>query len=323
MLSPEPLSLEGSLRQSPPGHLFSPYVARREKRATINPSQLLFLFRRRVLFFPGGKTLAQLRRKVRPQENERPVIGTQLSSPSCISRTDPRVRILCLFGLALIIAPLQELPACLLAFVLCCALLALSRPYLRPLASRLIAVNAFVLFLFVLLPLTVPGQAPLWLPLPVSEKGILLSLRIALKANALACAFMGLMACSEPSTIGYAMARLHFPTRLVFLFIFTIRFVHVLAKEWETMRNAARLRGFTLTFSRHGYTTLGCMLGMLVLRSHDRARRVHEAMLLRGFDGVFRSVTPFHARGGDGILACTVAAGCLALIFLEFFPLHL
>jgi cobalt/nickel transport system permease protein len=47
----------------------------------------------------------------------------------------------------------------------------------------------------------------------------------------------------------------------------------------------------------------------LLVRSHERAERVHQAMLCRGFDGRFRTLTDFRTRAAD-VLAFLVIAGC-------------
>ena len=39
--------------------------------------------------------------------------------------------------------------------------------------------------------------------------------------------------------------------------------------------------------SLHTYRSYACLVGMLLVKSFDRARRVRMAMLLRGFDGRF------------------------------------
>ena len=71
-----------------------------------------------------------------------------------------------------------------------------------------------------------------------------MALLVAIKANAFALSFIALMASMSPPTAAYAMESLHFPSRLVFIFIFSLRFIHVIAQEWTTLTQAARLRGF-------------------------------------------------------------------------------
>lgn len=227
------------------------------------------------------------------------------------------MRVLCALATALVLAPLKENAACGLALFLASVLLLIAKPKLRPLLARLGAVNIFILFLVLVVPFTVPGTPCTLLP-AASREGISLALLTALKANALVACFMALLSSMDPATAGYAMERLHFPAKLVFLLLFTLRFIHTIAGEWTTLVTAAKLRGFTPKSTAHGYRTLGCLLGVLLMRSHARAKRVHEAMLLRGFDGHFRSVTAFRAGWRDLLLAGIVLCGLTAILWCEF-----
>ena len=237
--------------------------------------------------------------------------------PSLIQRIDPRFRMACAGAFALCVSLLHSLPACGLGLALGVMLLAAAKPPLRPLCQRLGAINIFVLFLWCVTPLTTPGT-PLaqWGFFVVSEQGVHLALLVSIKSNAIACAFLALVASMNAPTAGHALERLHCPPKLVFLFLFTARYVHVIAQEWRTLLVAARLRGFRPRTSMHTYRTLASLLGLLLVRSYERSLRVREAMLLRGFSGHFRSVSSFRAHTGDyffalGLLLCM--AGILAV----------
>ena len=67
---------------------------------------------------------------------------------------------------------------------------------------------------------------------------------MTLKSNAIACVFLSLVATLPAATLGHALERLGCPDKLVFLFLFTGRYIHLLAAEWEDLVTAARLRGF-------------------------------------------------------------------------------
>ena len=54
-----------------------------------------------------------------------------------------------------------------------------------------------------------------------------------------------------------ALDRLGAPPRLVFLFLFTYRYLHVLTGEWQRLLTAAKLRGFIPRTNMHTYRTLG------------------------------------------------------------------
>ena len=230
--------------------------------------------------------------------------------PSFLRRRDPRLRLLLAAALAVALAPLHQLASVALGLGLGVCLLPLARPPLRPLLRRLAAVNAFILFLWLTTPWTTPGTSVWqWGFLNVTAEGIRLSLLVTLKSNAVVCAFLALIATMPPSEFGHALERLRCPCKLVFLFLFTGRYVHLLAEEWRTLMTAARLRGFRPRSDMHTYRTFASLLGLLLVRSHERARRTREAMLLRGFDGRFHSVARFSVGPLDiafslGLLLC-------------------
>jgi len=238
--------------------------------------------------------------------------------PSLIQRIDPRVRMACAGGLALCISLLHTIAACCFGLALGLTLLAAANPPLRPLLQRLGAINVFVLFLWCVTPLTTPGT-PLaqWGFVAVSAEGVRLALLASIKSNAIACAFLALVATMNAPTAGHALERLHCPPKLVFLFLFTARYVHVIAQEWRTLLVAARLRGFRSRTNMHTYRTLASLLGLLLVRSYERSLRVREAMVLRGFSGHFRSVTTFRAQTGDGLFALGLLVCMAGIIAVE------
>ena len=134
-------------------------------------------------------------------------------------------------------------------------------------------------------------------------------------------AFLALVATMDSSPIRcHALDRLRFPSKLTFLFLFTYRYLHVIADEWRKLHVAARLRGFVPKTNMHTYRTFGNMLGMVFVQSFDRSVRVYEAMLLRGFSGRFRSVTGFRATLRDGLFAALTLAGLAAVILCDVYP---
>jgi len=85
------------------------------------------------------------------------------------------------------------------------------------------------------------------------------------------------------------MRKLGVPIVLVSTLQFMDRYRHVLLDELDRMATARRAR----TFSRRGplsWKLLTGLIGILFLRSFERAERVHGAMLARGWQGAIRSV---------------------------------
>jgi cobalt/nickel transport system permease protein len=77
------------------------------------------------------------------------------------------------------------------------------------------------------------------------------------------------------------------------------------------------VRGFHATSSRHSWRSLGNFLGMLLVRSLERAERVHWAMACRGFSGKFPAAEPHRLSRTDFwfLAASMLAIG--ALLALE------
>lgn len=188
-------------------------------------------------------------------------------------------------------------------------LLACSRPPLRPLLRRLGTVNLFLLFLWLTVPWTVAGTAAFHVgSLRFSWEGLHLLWLITLKANAITLIFIACVATLPVSRLGQALQALRVPTRLVFLLLFTYRGLFLMADEWQRLKTALRLHGFVAASNLHSYRTLGYLLGLTLVRSVDRAGRIHQAMLLRGFNGSFTSLaddTAFTRR--DALFLALVA----------------
>lgn len=95
-----------------------------------------------------------------------------------------------------------------------------------------------------------------------------------------------LLACTGIHEICYALERLGTPRVFTIQLLFLYRYLFVLMDEGIRMVRARAVR----SFGQHGMgiTTYGHMLGHLLLRSLDRAQRIHSAMSSRGFDGRIR-----------------------------------
>lgn len=236
-----------------------------------------------------------------------------------IHRVDPRFRLVALLIGAVCLAVLQHMASAAAGLAGSAALLALSRPPLGPLLRRVLAVNLFVAFVWLTVPATMPGE-PIAVWGPFSRQGVELAALVTLKSNAILLLGVALAATMPSPVLGHALQKLRCPPKLVFLFLFTYRYIHVIAEERRRLSAAARLRGFVPRTSLHAYRTVSRILGMVLARSHDRSMRVHEAMILRGFDGSFRSVAAFHAARADGLFLAVTGAALISLALLDRFP---
>jgi cobalt/nickel transport system permease protein len=86
-----------------------------------------------------------------------------------------------------------------------------------------------------------------------------------------------------------AMRKMGVPAVLVATLQFMDRYRHVLMNEIDRMATARRARTFNRRDSL-AWSLLTGLIGLLFLRTFERAERVHGAMLARGWDGAIRSL---------------------------------
>jgi cobalt/nickel transport system permease protein len=241
------------------------------------------------------------------------------TTDSLIYRLDPRVKIVAALLFSVVVAVSNRFVVLLLALALSLCIVLLARVPMRQLLRRLVPVNLFVLFLWVFLPFTLEGE-PLFSigPLVGTHEGVLYAARITLKANAIVGVLIALIASTSILTLGHAMHELRVPKKIVHLFFFTYRYVHVIHREYLRLVSAVKVRGFRPGTNMHTYKTYAYLVGMLLVRSTDRAERVRNAMLCRGFRGRLYSLSEFSLKTSDVISLIVMLAFVLALGILEW-----
>ncbi len=212
----------------------------------------------------------------------------------------------------------KSFPAALAGLVLALVWLALARLPMKKVLAKLLVVNGFILFLWMVLPWTYPGE-PVWRlgPLVATRQGIAMTALITLKSNAIIIGLIALIATVPVTTLGQAMHAMRLPDKLCHLLLFTYRYLYVFEVEFQRLVQAMKIRGFQPRTNLHTYRSYAYLAAMLLVRSYDRADRVFQAMLCRGFHGVFYSLKTFSWQRRDGIFVAVSLLILLAILYLE------
>jgi cobalt/nickel transport system permease protein len=248
------------------------------------------------------------------------MIGAEFESgESFVRRLDPRVKIVAVLLFSVVVAVSNRFEVLLLGLAVGLCIMLLARVPMRQLVRRLIPVNAFVLFLWIFLPFTLKGEPFFSIgSLVGSHEGVLYATRISIKSNAIMLVLIALVASTSVLTLGHAMHELRVPQKMVHLFFFTYRYIHVIYREYLRSVNAMKVRGFRPRTNMHTYKTFAYLVGMLVVRSADRAQRVHNAMLCRGFRGKLYSLSQFSMKTADVISLVVMLAIVVTMGVLEW-----
>ena len=216
------------------------------------------------------------------------MLSTTGNPDGWLRRVDPRLRILATVGLALVVVVAKGLLGPALAVAVGLAAIVAAHVPLDQVRRRLLPLNVVMLLLAALLPWTTAGEPLVQLgPWAYSREGLLLAAVIALKGNAIVLAVIALVATMEISTLAHALRHLRVPEKAVHLLLLTVRYLDVLHLQYRRLRLAMKARGFRPGMNLHTYRTIGQLVGMLLVRSLDRAERIVAAMKCRGFRGHF------------------------------------
>lgn len=238
---------------------------------------------------------------------------------SLLHRADPRLKILDAVAFAFIVVSLSGFGSQVLALGAASGLVILARLDPIEVARRFIPVNVFIFLLALILPWSVPGQVLFSLgPLHVTVEGLRKAASIAIKCNSIVLANMALLSTSTVFSLAHALSHLRVPQKLVLLFFFAWRYLHVLDEEFERLLRALAARGFEPRMDLRTYRAYANLLGILFLRGFDRGERVHWAMLCRGFDGRFWLLTHFRSSPVDLALTGIVFTALAAVATLEW-----
>jgi cobalt/nickel transport system permease protein len=151
----------------------------------------------------------------------------------------------------------------------------------RDLLRRWLGLFFVVGFCAVLIAPTHPARA---------ESGLALVASSILIKNGLALLMMLVLAGTTPfHEVLRAMRRLGVPLVLVATIQFMDRYRHVLIDELDRMARARRARSFQRRRAL-SWSLLGGLIGMLFLRTFERAERVQGAMVARGWSGDLHSL---------------------------------
>ncbi|MHC1729496.1 MAG: cobalt ECF transporter T component CbiQ [Syntrophobacteraceae bacterium] len=125
-----------------------------------------------------------------------------------------------------------------------------------------------------------------------------------------------LIASTGFNSVCMALEKMGVPSGFAVQLLFLYRYIFVLTDEALRMVRARSLRSFG--GKGMGLKVFSSMIGQLLLRTLDRAQRIHLAMKCRGFDGEIRVMRPLKISGRD----IAFLMGCSALfLFLRFYDI--
>lgn len=143
------------------------------------------------------------------------------------------------------------------------------------------------------------------------------SMTLVLRALAVGMIGHVAVATAPPHRTFAALAAMKVPRLFVHFLQFSYRYAILLAGETKRVRVAMAVRGFRIRPTFRTYSTMGNLIGTVLVRSGERAETVNQAMLTRGFNGRFRTLDSFRTRPGDVIGFVGMVVIAVGLLFFN------
>lgn len=138
-----------------------------------------------------------------------------------------------------------------------------------------------------------------------------IALRIALSVSAAVV----LIGSTGMQSLCAALAAMGVPRLFTLQLLFLHRYLFVLVREAQRLSTAVELRA--PSGRRMGLALHASLLGQLLLRAFERARRVHQAMLARGFDAELRLADRQRWQQGDSLFLAGWCAYFLVVRYVD------
>lgn len=210
---------------------------------------------------------------------ERPIARSPLH------RWHPRPKLVGLLALIFSFSTAQSIAAVAIALAVAVGLYRVSGLPWGLWRSRVVAPGWFIVALVAALPL-VAGQTAIAAigPLVIYQEGTATALLILGRFLSLVTLALVLVETTPWIELVRALRRLGLSPVLTDLLLLSYRYLADVAACWQRMVAASTLRGFQWRrLDRRRLTRLAALVGTLLIRSHDRAQRVYQAMRLRGY----------------------------------------
>jgi len=240
------------------------------------------------------------------------------SKDSPIHRVDPRIKVLTtLYFIAVVISFNKYDPAGLAPLVVyALAIMTIGNIPFAYIMKKLLIASPFVLSVALFNPILDRSPALDLGPFIVSG-GFVSFASIVAKFVLTVSAGLALIACTGFDSICSALSRMGIPGAFTIQLLFLYRYIFVLGEEAARMARARTLRSFGN--KGLGVGVYSSMIGQLLLRTMDRAQRIHLAMLCRGFDREIHHAAPSKIRFSD-LLFLAGWSGLFTLFRLYNFP---
>ncbi|MCW7076300.1 MAG: cobalt ECF transporter T component CbiQ [Candidatus Syntropharchaeales archaeon] len=209
---------------------------------------------------------------------------------------DSRAKLVSILTLIFSIVLVYDLRMAVMGLLAAIVILLLSRIPVRFVLTHIKWVFLFVSPFLFILPLEITDGR-----IGIDPYGLWYGSLITLKALSAVILIFPMVGTARFDVTLKALIDLKVPNKLVQMLVFTFRYIFVFFEEFQRIVRSIESRCFELKTRIYTIKTLGKAIGMLFVKSYERAERVYNAMISRGYDGVLRGGGEFKMQRIDWV----------------------
>lgn len=209
---------------------------------------------------------------------------------SPLHRLDARIKLICAFAAVFAIIALTHLETAIIPIVVCVVLVIYSRAPLKGYLKRLMYPTYVAVVIVVIQMFTIGSHVVATVPvvsLPIYQEGISMGILIFARVLAASSVLNLLITVTTMETLLDSLAWFRVPSVMLDTTMLMYRYISVVSEEKARIYKAQESRcGYTKSvgvFRKLG--NYGTVAGMLLVKSFDRAIKVGDAMVSRGYTG--------------------------------------
>lgn len=233
-----------------------------------------------------------------------------------VHRLDPRAKLIAtlLFLFTVISFSKYEITALLPFFLYPALLMTIGEIPFMFIFKKIVLVSPFAVFIGIFNPFLDSGQVSIFQGLTISA-GWLSFFSIMIKFTLTVSTALLLIATTSFPNVCHSLRQWGLPSLFVSQLSFLYRYIFVLMEEAMRIIRARNMRSYGKRGK--GIRIFVRIVGILFVRTVERAERIYFAMLSRGFQGDMPSLKRFHIKTGDVIFVVSVA---VFLYVFRFYP---
>ncbi|MBN1133790.1 MAG: cobalt ECF transporter T component CbiQ [Methanosarcinaceae archaeon] len=235
---------------------------------------------------------------------EYPEIDRYASLKSPIHQFDPRAKIISFSILIFFVVFVNELDIAVINLFFSFILIFISKLPIKFVLNRIKWVLLFVLPFLIIMPFTAGGSELMTIDgIKMTYEGLVLGMLIVLRATSAVMLILTMLATMRFDTTIKALYMLNVPGLLIQMLMFTYRYIFVFLDEFLRMWRAMGSKGFKLKANMYALSMLGNVVGMLIVKSYERADRVYQSMISKGYTGNPKTMVKFNMVAKDYAIA--------------------